>query len=436
MKNFLGNIVCRRKPIFWILCLAVFVCLLAGVWMLKGMGKNRFENWYVYMNYVDSPLESELVLDKHEGILLKYRYPKKGTYYMQSTDSCVQALVSGYDGIISDAYLILSVYGQYKGTAKIQILDEEWKVISEIPVTVTNEMVKTEEKKETPIVIAEKTEEPEAKAETKQAGDEAPTLGDTELQGVYAGYAFLPIQGEIRRYSMESVGLNGLTKGQLLYECTEEAMFDEKHDWQFYALEEYEDFEKIYAVSLPSGAFVYVYSPGIGVEESEIEQCIQDGMVVYENGNIASGKDIWEAFYEKVEKQEHSFVDLAYVYRNDENAEEEWKLATMADYPSLFMNRLSYDGREFLLEPLHRIDGEYVVMEEEGYDSPARTYAYLMHYEGEPAYEGSGIKHYDRFVLTNSDTVTWEELEWGSMSSQLGDYIPYNEVFCEYEFNE
>ncbi|MCR4896990.1 MAG: hypothetical protein K5891_09475 [Lachnospiraceae bacterium] len=130
-------------------------------------------------------------------------------------------------------------------------------------------------------------------------------------------------------------------------------------------------------------------------------------------------------------------MDLAYVYRDDpERMSEELREATIEDDPSLFLKRLTYDGTTFLTEPLHKVDGEYVVHEEVGYDSPAATWQCLMHYEGESPYEFSLFTYYDIYVLTNRDDVTWEELQWGMLSSTAGDYIPFEQIYGEYTWRE
>lgn len=97
------------------------------------------DRWSFYNDFVDSPIEGDIVLDKDESILLKYHYPNKGEHYINSTEKCISVSPMGIDGIHSDAYVILGVRGVYKGESFIQIVNDKGDVIDEILITVTNE---------------------------------------------------------------------------------------------------------------------------------------------------------------------------------------------------------------------------------------------------------------------------------------------------------
>lgn len=258
-----------------------------------------------------------------------------------------------------------------------------------------------------------------------------PYSGD--LVGVHAGYAFVPINGQTYRYSSETMDTGGVTRDSLLYECVEVTEFGEEYAWQFYSLKEYPGCERILGVGQHSE--IFAYAPAIGADEEEIEDASQSEIALMLNGSVVSGKELWEAFYTKVEKKEKATINLGYVYRNrEESMSEELFQATIDDNPSLFLKRLTYDGEAFLLEPLHKEDGEYVVKEVPGYDSPAVNYQYLMHYYGDSPYESALFTYYDKYVLTNDNTVTWEAIEYGMISPYPEDYIDYKEVFCEYQW--
>lgn len=168
-------------------------------------------------------------------------------------------------------------------------------------------------------------------------------------------------------------------------------------------------------------------------KEAQIEECQNDELAMMENGSVISGKEAWEAFYTKVANGEKACIDLGYLFRgNQEQTYGDLWIVESADYPALFLKRLTYDGKTFLLEPLHKVDGAYVVMEVEDYDSPAAEYQYLMHYEGIPRMNNVKFTYYDKYVLTDDDTVSWEQLEYGMISSNFEDMIRFEEVFCEY----
>ena len=61
-----------------------------------------------------------------------------------------------------------------------------------------------------------------------------------------------------------------------------------------------------------------------------------------------------------------------------------------------------------------------------------KTYKYLMKYEGEPESETALYESYLRYVLTNDNTVTWEQIWRGMISSQLGDGIDHKVVYQKY----
>ena len=39
--------------------------------------RNQYKNWFLYENFKDTPIRASIVLEKQQGIHLKYRYPVK-----------------------------------------------------------------------------------------------------------------------------------------------------------------------------------------------------------------------------------------------------------------------------------------------------------------------------------------------------------------------
>ena len=57
-----------------------------------------------------------------------------------------------------------------------------------------------------------------------------------------------------------------------------------------------------------------------------------------------------------------------------------------------------------------------------------RTYPYLVKLEGKPRSVNALFDRYEYYVLVHDETLTWSEIEWGMLSSQMGDYIDHRSV--------
>ena len=137
---------------------------------------------------------------------------------------------------------------------------------------------------------------------------------------------------------------------------------------------------------------------------------------VIEKMQCTSGKETWDAFYEKVQEGTSAWVVIAKYYTLDkehtapELYEEEKDL-----YPMLVFYWVWYDGEDFTVAT--RLSSE-----EE--DDSQENYKYLMHYTGKlPA--TAVYSDYNYYVLVDDDSVTWEDIEHGMFSSQFGDFIPH-----------
>ena len=71
-----------------------------------------------------------------------------------------------------------------------------------------------------------------------------------------------------------------------------------------------------------------------------------------------------------------------YVY-TEKNESDELREATKEDYPQLFFKELCFDGTQYTIRPVNKVNGEFAICEVPGKDSPERTFSYLMHYVGE-----------------------------------------------------
>ena len=55
-----------------------------------------------------------------------------------------------------------------------------------------------------------------------------------------------------------------------------------------------------------------------------------------------------------------------------------------------------------------------------------------MRYEGKPESKTAAYDSFLRYVLTNDESVTWEEIFSGMVSSQFGAYIDHYSVYTDY----
>lgn len=260
---------------------------------------------------------------------------------------------------------------------------------------------------------------------------------ETDMMGCVGGYFFIPIKGDIYRFgSADDQSWNYTTK-DLVYECTEVGIV-ENTEHSIYSLAEYPDYNVLCDVCKDSDGNVLwstliEYKPITGVSQEELDRAMNTGYVIMENGSAVNGKDEWMSFYEKVISGENASVRTVRIYTLDRSrCSREYYEASKYDYPMVFYREISFDGTYFYTNPLHFDGNDYSISYQGGYDAPPSRWEYLMHYTGEPRSQTALFSEYDRYVLVNDDSVTWEELEWGMLSSQFGDMIPYTEVYCEY----
>ena len=90
------------------------------------------------------------------------------------------------------------------------------------------------------------------------------------------------------------------------------------------------------------------------------------------------------------------------------------------DYPILYRFHLEFDGETYTLRWTEE-ETEYV-----------RTYRYLMHYRGDSS-DAEEREFEERYVLTNENTVTWEDIVNGMLSSQSGDAIDHYSIYTVME---
>jgi len=272
-------------------------------------------------------------------------------------------------------------------------------------------------------------------ASTDVEGDVSDDSTDEDIEigeGVYDEYVFININGEIKRYRRLSSDL-----GQTNLDCvTDERLllkWGAGDEWRFYEMIEYPCRERI--LGLGPGGGIFELAPYRGVDISEIEAVRNSDAILLLNGSVESGKEIWEDFCGKASKHMPASVIIADCYTQSENVSAGLKIAEAGDYPCLFFSKLTYDGIEFVIEPIYRENGEYEVKEDEYYDIHTSYYKYLRHFEGEAEFPGMIYSYYDIYILTDNDTDDWKDIESSHWLNPMGA-IPYEQVYGEYEWKD
>ena len=286
------------------------------------------------------------------------------------------------------------------------------------------------------------------KAEENTAGDEAgkeaenPAMipYDTERTGDVCGYLFIPIDGKIYRYWNYEDWDGTLTKAKKLFEFSE-TEFGTETSYYIYEVSEYPDHTVLYCRAVSRNDYMtqtnectISYLPPKRMADGELEKAVDSGFVVMENGSVAYGREIWQDFYGKVSAGEPASVRIGHYYTLDDEKDttSDYYEANKGDRPCIFLNELTFDGSQFFISPVHSTEEGYVVYEQAGFDSPASQWKYLMHYTGKPRSMTASFSEYDKYVLVNDDTLTWERIEHGMVSSHFGDFVPFTEVYNEY----
>lgn len=139
------------------------------------------------------------------------------------------------------------------------------------------------------------------------------------------------------------------------------------------------------------------------IEGYGVEDAVNDDCVVFVDSRLISGEDIWMSFMEKTEKKQSCRVRIAVNYSTE----------------SLFyLIDLSYE------------DSSFCVNTSEGL---FKEYKYMNHYEIDMKNSDSDDSIIDCYLLTNQESVTYDEIEKSMASAILGDaidhYIVYYNVF-------
>lgn len=239
--------------------------------------------------------------------------------------------------------------------------------------------------------------------------------------GAFDAYLFVPLDGANYRYERFDGDPASVTKGNLLYTFTEEA--DPNNvKWRVYEAEDYPDHTVVLAEAGEDYVQLYRYSPPKAVDPALLEQAKEDDKIVLEDGYATSGQAVWNTFYKMSSEGKHVSAEIAHYYTLENgNYDAAYYEVYKEDYPAMYTFDLTYDSNTYTLT-WNEYGTEHV-----------RKYKYLRKFEDTTLTQHSAVppQKVTRYVLTNNNTASWDDLIRGSFSSQLGDYIDHYTIYSE-----
>ena len=243
------------------------------------------------------------------------------------------------------------------------------------------------------------------------------------VTGAFDSYLYVPIDGANYRYERIADDPASVTKGKQIHTFTEEAG-PQDVEWHVYAVGEYPNHSVVLAEAGDDYVQLYRYSPSKAVPSDRLTAAQASGMITLENGDVTFGQELWETFYRKTCVGNSASVKIAHYYTLDNgNYDETYYEVYKEDYPAMYTFDLTYDGDTYTLT-WNEYGTEHV-----------RKYKYLRKFEDTLMTQRSSVppQKISRYVLTNNNTASWDDLISGSYSSQLGDYIDHFTIYAEKE---
>ncbi|MBR4961289.1 MAG: M56 family metallopeptidase [Clostridia bacterium] len=239
------------------------------------------------------------------------------------------------------------------------------------------------------------------------------------ITGAFDGYLYVPIAGATYRYEIIFDDPASVTCGKLMYQFTEEAEPNDV-EWRVYAVDDYPDRSVVLAEAGDDYVHLYRYSPPKAVDHAMLEKAKDKGKIVIEDGYVSAGTDRWDQFYSSTLEGESYFVEVVhYLTLENGNYDAKYYEAYKEDYPSMTEFDLAYDGTKYILH--WREQGVPYV----------REYKYLRIFKDMlPSTQSSKTPQtVTRYVLTNDNQASLDELWHSAASSQLGDYIDFYTIY-------
>ena len=234
--------------------------------------------------------------------------------------------------------------------------------------------------------------------------------------GVFDSYLYITVHGKHYRYEQIDMDTERVTKDQLLETFTEHA--DPLHiDWKVYSVKEYPDHSVVLALAGTDYKNLYQYSPSKRSDPNALQKAKDHGNVVIEDGNVTCGQQIWKDFVQDAQEGKKVSVMVSHYYTLDpDSCSEQYYEVYQEDYPVIYHQKLTYDGNR------------YTLSWKEGSEDYVKNFQYLMHYTVDAPEKKDSYNSFSRYVLTNDDTVTWEDLWKGMISSQISDYVEHTVI--------
>ena len=162
-----------------------------------------------------------------------------------------------------------------------------------------------------------------------------------------------------------------------------------------------------------------LFASVISAEEA-LRRSKETGAVVIEGLECTAGENVWSDFYKTVSKGEPASILVARYYTLDPTrVSAELYEQEKNEYPKLFFYNLTYDGETYTVT---------VRESTEKTSEQCESYQYLLHLTGN--YPPQAVyASYDYYVLADDPDATWEEIEAGMVSSQLGAGVRHCAVF-------
>jgi len=154
------------------------------------------------------------------------------------------------------------------------------------------------------------------------------------------------------------------------------------------------------------------------------EEAKADGCVVFEDSDITSGQEIWDAFLAQTEAGKSGMVRLVnhYSLPAPQGYAPELYEEMKDSYPIIYVQDLSFDGKVYSLFSIE--DGEEY----------SRTYEVLSRFEEAARNDTLRYTSVLRYVLVHDEAVTWEAIVQGMFSSQSGAFVDHWTVYSDYAY--
>ncbi len=434
-----------------------FACMKADITIRTGGEAGYYEDVFIRevksfeILSIDEVVERNLITKYTDGIVghngLEVIQAEEKTYYIQSYKGNRRVyLYHQRMQVCLGEYTDKELYSKEKmellaemeekynmalaGTAEVPIEEAESKPTEPTEIVPVAELVN----KQTDGQGVEKTM-PETLPKKDYTAPDCVVMVPTEanLTGMHSGYLFLPVDGAVYRYEPNDTSEDSFTMGDLIYECSEFDVLGTTRYWEVYELEEFPNHEKIKCVPKgESDSCIFKYAPALRTDKEVYEEAEKRGFVIIKGfRDEIINKDNWFTFLDKVAAGKPASVCIGNLYSNEEmNMSADIREATNEDYSNFFLTELVYDGVEFTVSPVNWMDGNFVQCEIPGYNSPEQTYPYLMHYVDKGRTGMESFVSYDKYVLTDRDDVTWNDLEMDMILCTFS--MRYYEVYAEY----